>query len=38
MRVGAINSAGTTAFCARFLDQNDKPLNGFTVSVVEAAK
>jgi hypothetical protein len=38
VRVGAINSGGTTAFCARFLNQNDKPLKGFTVSVVEAAK
>ena len=38
VRACAINSGGTTDFCARFLDQNDKPLKGFTVSVVEAAK
>jgi hypothetical protein len=28
VRVGVINSGGTTAFFARFLDQNDKPLKG----------
>jgi hypothetical protein len=33
-----INGGGATDFCARFLDLNEKPLKGFTVSVGEVAK
>ena len=33
-----VNGGGATDFCARFLDAEDKPLKGFTVSVVGAAK
>lgn len=30
-----INGSGATDFCARFLDADDKPLTGFTTTVVE---
>ena len=38
VRAAVVNGGGATDFCARFLDAEDKPLKGFTVSVVEAAK
>ena len=38
LRCAVINGGGATDFCARFLDPNEKPLKGFTVSVGEAAK
>ena len=38
VRCAVINGGGATDFCARFLDANDKPLTGFTVSVGEVAK
>ena len=37
VRCAVINGGGATDFCARFLDKDDKPLKGFTVSV-EAVK
>ncbi len=36
VRCAIINGGGATDFCARFLDANDKPLKGFTVSVGNA--
>lgn len=33
IRVAVINGGGATDFCARFLDAQDKPLTGFTVTV-----
>jgi hypothetical protein len=38
VRCAIVNGGGATDFCARFLDAEDKPLKGFTVSVVDAAK
>jgi len=38
VRCAVINGGGATDFCARFLDPNEKPLKGFTVSVGEVAK
>ncbi len=38
VRCAVINGGGATDFCARFLDANEKPLKGFTVSVGEVAK
>ena len=38
VRAAIINGGGATDFCARFLDADDKPLKGLTVSLVEAAK
>jgi len=38
VRCAVINGGGATDFCARFLDANDHPLTGFTVSVGEIAK
>ncbi len=38
VRCAVINGGGATDFCARFLDANDEPLKGFTVSVGEVAK
>jgi hypothetical protein len=38
VRCAVINGGGATDFCARFLDANDKPLKGFTVSVGNVAK
>ena len=38
VRAAVINGGGATDFCARFLDENDKPLKGFTVSVGEVRK
>jgi hypothetical protein len=33
MRCAVVNGGGATDFCARFLDGQDEPLKGFTVSV-----
>ncbi len=33
VRCAVVNAGGATDFCARFLDGQDKPLKGFTVSV-----
>jgi hypothetical protein len=38
VRCAVVNGGGATDFCARFLDEADKPAKGFTVSVVNAAK
>jgi len=38
VRCAIVNGGGATDFCARFLDAEDKPLTGFTVSVGEVAK
>jgi hypothetical protein len=38
VRAAVINGGGATDFCARFLDPEDKPLKGFTVSVSEVRK
>jgi hypothetical protein len=38
VRAAIVNGGGATGFCARFLDADDKPLKGFTVSVVDATK
>ena len=36
VRCAVINGGGATDFCARFLDAEDKPLRGFTVSAGDA--
>ena len=33
LRGAVINAGGATDFCVRFLDENDKPLKGYTVSL-----
>ena len=38
VRCAVINGGGATDFCARFLDGEDKPLKGFTLSVGETGK
>ena len=38
VRCAVINGGGATDFCARFLDREDKPLNGFTLSAGDGAK
>ena len=38
VRCAVINGGGATNLCARFLDAEDKPLRGFTVSVGELGK
>jgi hypothetical protein len=38
VRGAIINGGGATDFCARFLDANDRPLKGFTVSVGDAER
>ena len=38
VRAAIVNGGGATDFCARFLDVEDKPLKGFTVSVGEVRK
>jgi hypothetical protein len=38
VRAAVVNGGGATDFCARFLDPNDKPLMGYTVSTGEAGK
>ncbi len=34
VRAAIVNGGGATDFCARFLDPDDQPLKGFTVSLV----
>jgi hypothetical protein len=38
VRAAIVNGGGATDFCARFLDAEDRPLKGVTVSVVDTAK
>jgi hypothetical protein len=38
VRAAVINGGGATDFCARFLDESDKPLKGYAVSVGEVKK
>lgn len=38
IRAAIVNGGGATDFCARFLDADDKPLKGYTVSVSAAHK
>ena len=38
VRAAIVNGGGATDFCARFLDAEDRPLKGFTVSAVEVRK
>jgi hypothetical protein len=38
VRAAIVNGGGATDFCARFLDADDKPLKGYTVSVGEVKK
>ena len=38
VRAAIINGGGATDFCARFLDADDRPLKGLTVSLIDAAK
>lgn len=38
LRCAVINGGGATDFCARFLDEEGKPINGYTVTVNGAAK
>ena len=38
VRCAVINSPGVSDFCARFLDSEDKPMQGFTLSVVDTWK
>ncbi len=38
VRCAVVNGGGATDFCARFLDANDQPLKGFTVSVGDSGK
>jgi hypothetical protein len=38
VRVAVVNSPGLSNMCARFLDANDRPLKGFTLSVTGARK
>jgi len=33
VRAAIINAGGATDFCARFLNENDKPLKGYTVTL-----
>jgi len=38
VRAAVFNGGGATDFCARFLDANDKPVTGFTVSLAAPSK
>jgi hypothetical protein len=38
VRGAIVNGGGATDFCARFLDADDRPLKGLTVSVLDTAK
>jgi hypothetical protein len=38
VRCAVINGGGATDFCARFLDADDKPLKGFSLSVADIRK
>ena len=35
IRAAIINGGGATDFCARFLDENDRPVTGLTVSLAQ---
>lgn len=36
LRAAVVNGSGATDFCARFLDADDKPLKGYTISLRQA--
>jgi hypothetical protein len=38
VRAAIVNGGGATDFCARFLDAEDEPLKGYTVSLAEVRK
>jgi len=38
VRAAVINGGGATDFCARFLDANDKPVKGLTVTLTQPGK
>ena len=38
LRAAIVNGGGATDFCARFLDPDDKPLKGYTVSLTAPSK
>lgn len=38
VRVAVVNNGGATDFCARFLDEQGKPLKGFTISLSDSSK
>jgi hypothetical protein len=38
VRAAIVNGGGATDFCARFLDSNDKPIKGLTVTLSEPGK
>jgi hypothetical protein len=38
VRCAVINSPGVSDFCARFLDTEDQPMKGFTLSVIDTGK
>jgi hypothetical protein len=38
VRCAVINGGGATDFCARFLDQEDKPIKGFTLRVADIGR
>ncbi len=38
VRAVIVNGGGATDFCARFLDANDKPLKGYTISLTDSAR
>jgi hypothetical protein len=38
VRAAVINAGGATDFCARFLDENHKPLKGYTVTLAGGGK
>ena len=33
VRAAIVNGGGATDFCARFLDANDKPLKGYSITL-----
>jgi hypothetical protein len=38
VRAAIVNGGGATDFCARFLDENDKPVTGITASLSDSTK
>jgi hypothetical protein len=38
IRCAVINGSGASDFCARFLDKNEEPLKGYSVSLGDVAK
>jgi len=38
LRAAIVNAGGHTDFCARFLDDQDRPLKGITMSVISPSK